>query len=338
MTLSKRSLNFFANQYNVAVSTKAAYFRVENTQMNREILELLYKEGLILDYSFNFEDVYHTEKKEKQAVLPFTRKVQRKVDPKLYFFDLIRFTKVFREKLPTQVINDKDQIPEDMYIPNELNQMAFRRDDDIILFIYKILDVFYLLKKRYKKQQLVLLTNRTYSMWYEPLSSVISDEDANWGNLFNTLSVLFKHHESEDMHHVPVRFFFSSKLEEILLDYLEYLFNVDSSYREDKVSSRAQMQIELSQDAWKYQDTVFKDDRIFVFPKYYSGVPVVKTIHTCGGTVVWKHVSYEELNLLKQEKGFTTLYVLSTVNGLILDSMSSLLTQEGGLLLLSLKI
>lgn len=61
--------------------------------------------------------------------------------------------------------------------------------------------------------------------------------------------MLFKHHESEDMHHVPVRFFFSSKLEEILLDYLEYLFNVDSSYREDKVSSRAQMQIELSQDA-----------------------------------------------------------------------------------------
>jgi len=164
MTLSKRSLNFFANQYNIAVSTKAAYFRVENTLMNREILDLLYKEGLILDYSFNFEDIYKSEKEEKNVILPFTRKIQRKVDPKLYFFDLIQLTKVVREKLPTKVINDQDQKMEQMFEIKDLSQLEYRMDENMILYIYKILDLFYNLKSKYNTKQTVLIYNRFYSL------------------------------------------------------------------------------------------------------------------------------------------------------------------------------
>lgn len=56
MTLSKRALNIFANQYNVAVSTRARYFRVSDSKTNRELLSLLFKEGLIASYSFNLMD------------------------------------------------------------------------------------------------------------------------------------------------------------------------------------------------------------------------------------------------------------------------------------------
>lgn len=179
MTLSKRSLNFFANQYNVAVTTKAAYFRVENTQMNREILELLYKEGLILDYSFNFVDVYHTEKTEKEKILPYTRKIQRNVDPKLYFFDMINLTKVIRNKLPTQILNDKTQVDTDMFSKHNLLDFSYREEDDVILFVYKLLDLFYLLKYRYNKPQCVVLTNRQYSILYEPIASIVPVDKIN---------------------------------------------------------------------------------------------------------------------------------------------------------------
>lgn len=56
MTLSKHALNLFVNQYNVAVSTKARYFRVADTKINREVLSLMYKEGFIASYSFNLMD------------------------------------------------------------------------------------------------------------------------------------------------------------------------------------------------------------------------------------------------------------------------------------------
>lgn len=61
MSISKNALNSFANQYNVAVCTRAVYFRVADSQVNREILSLLYKEGLISGYCYNFEDVYLPE-------------------------------------------------------------------------------------------------------------------------------------------------------------------------------------------------------------------------------------------------------------------------------------
>lgn len=56
MTLSKRTLNVFANQYNVAVIAKSRYFRVADSKINRELLSLMYKEGLIASYSFNLMD------------------------------------------------------------------------------------------------------------------------------------------------------------------------------------------------------------------------------------------------------------------------------------------
>jgi len=164
MTFSKKSLNFFANQYNVAVSTKAVYFKVENTSMNREVLGLLYREGFIANYSFNFEDVFLDEDVDKSLmVLPYTRKIQRDVDPKLYFFNLISLALVQREQLPTKVINDKDQIPEDMFSITQLNSIDFRLDDNLLLFIYKILDLFYTLKKKVKTNSVLYVYNKDYS-------------------------------------------------------------------------------------------------------------------------------------------------------------------------------
>lgn len=166
MTLSKRSLNFFANQYNVAVTTKAAFFKVENTQINREILDLLYKEGLILDYSFNFSDIYQDkdDKKSNKDVLLFSRKIKRKINPKLYFFDLVKSANVERNKLPTKILNDKTQTDEDLFVINRLSNMSYRQEEDLILYIYKILDLFYMLKFRYNAVQAVALMNRTYSV------------------------------------------------------------------------------------------------------------------------------------------------------------------------------
>lgn len=119
---------------------------------------------------------------------------------------------------------------------------------------------------------------------------------------------------------------------------MDYLYCIDLPYKDAEITTRAEMQLTLSQDSWKYQDVIFTDDRIFVFPKYVSGIPVLKKLKTCGGNVVKKYVSFAELTLLKQEKGYTTLYLVSTDGGLLLDSINNLLFQKGGLLLLSLKI
>jgi len=75
-----------------------------------------------------------------------------------------------------------------------------------------------------------------------------------------------------------------------------------------------------------------------VFPKYISSIPVIKSLKTCGGNVVRKYVTFAELTLLKQEKGYTTFYIMSTDKGLVLDSVSNLLFQRGGQLLLSIKV
>jgi len=164
MALSKKSLNFFANQYNVAVITKAVYFRVDNTLMNRQVLSLLYKEGLISSYSFNFDDVFLKEGVDKSTqVLPYTRKIQRTVDPRLYFFNMTAVAEVQRNLLPTKVINDEAQQPEDMFSIISLNSFDFRREDDLILFVYKLLDIFYTLKKKVKSEAAVLISNKEYS-------------------------------------------------------------------------------------------------------------------------------------------------------------------------------
>jgi len=339
MTFSKKSLNFFANQYNVAVSTKAVYFKVENTSMNREVLGLLYREGFIANYSFNFEDVFLDEDVDKSLmVLPYTRKIQRDVDPKLYFFNLISLALVQREQLPTKVINDKDQIPEDMFSITQLNSIDFRLDDNLLLFIYKILDLFYTLKKKVKTNSVLYVYNKDYSYWYEPMSSIIVDKHPDWMSFFKTILDLKKCHDHKEMDHDPITMLFSCSFETILIEYIYYLYNIDVPYQDDDILTRAQMQITLYQDSWKYQDTLYSDDRILVFPKYISSTPVIKSLKTCGGNVVRKYVTFAELTLLKQEKGYTTFYIMSTDKGLVLDSVSNLLFQRGGQLLLSIKV
>jgi len=66
--------------------------------------------------------------------------------------------------------------------------------------------------------------------------------------MYETLSEIYTYHENNDMHHVPIKFLFSSELEEVFLDYLEYLCTTDISFREDYITTRAEMQLELSQD------------------------------------------------------------------------------------------
>ena len=61
MTLSKKSINTFANQYNVAVSTKSLAFSVEATAVNLEILRLFKEAGLIKNYFFEPFDPVHSE-------------------------------------------------------------------------------------------------------------------------------------------------------------------------------------------------------------------------------------------------------------------------------------
>lgn len=339
MASSKRSLNFFANQYNVAVSTKAVYFKVDNTLMNRELLGLLYREGFIANYSFNFEDVYLAEDVDKSLmVLPFTRKIQREVEPRLYFSNLTSLASVQRKLLPTKVINDKDQMPEDMFSIKHLNSFDFRLDDDLILFIYKILDLFYTLKKKVLSSSIMYIYNKEYSFWYQPLSSIVINNEPEWISFFKTILELKKCHELNIIDHDPITLLFSDAFETMLLEYIIYLYNVDIPYQEASIQTRAQMQITLYQDSWKYQDTSYSDDRIFVFPKYILGIPVIKKLKTCGGNVVRKYVTFAELTQLKQEKGYTTLYIMSTDMGLVLDSISNLLFQRGGLLLLSIKV
>lgn len=66
MTLSKKSINNFANQYNVAINTKSLAFSVDATLVNLEILKLFKEAGLIRNYSFEPFDPIHTKKTIKE--------------------------------------------------------------------------------------------------------------------------------------------------------------------------------------------------------------------------------------------------------------------------------
>jgi len=337
MTHSKRSLNYFANQYNVAVATKALYFKVENTTMNRKILNLFYKEGLINSYTFRQEDVYIADKNIQKQIYSYTHRVHRYIDPKLYFSDLLSLTTVNRAILPTLVVNDNAQKPADLFFETSLSREKLK-DFELIFFIHKILHLFYTLKDKMDSRQIVMVYNRLYSFRFEFSSTMFFGKEILWDNILTSILELKQLHDLRNRMHMPRRFIFVPEFEGVFLSYLSFLLKVDIPFEEPKLLTRAEMQINFFQDHWWYQDTLFEDDRILVYPRYYSGKAVLKKITTCGGTVVSKYVSLDELNLLKQSKGYTTLYILSTTNGLVLDSMSNLLINEGGLLMLELKI
>lgn len=85
-------------------------------------------------------------------------------------------------------------------------------------------------------------------------------------------------------------------------------------------------------------------DKLYVFPKYYSGEPYVKRIKLYGINDTFQYVSREELVTVQQMHGFQSLFIVSTPDGVIASTFSMLEASsklqkrtkllEGGLLLL----
>lgn len=99
MTLSKKSINNFANQYNIAVSTKSLSFSVEATLVNLEVLKLFKEAGLIRNYYFEPFDPIHTQETKKK-LKPFVNLEHKWVDNKTHFFDFQEFGSILSDQVP----------------------------------------------------------------------------------------------------------------------------------------------------------------------------------------------------------------------------------------------
>ncbi len=204
----------------------------------------------------------------------------------------------------------------------------------------KILALYFELKIRFEDRDMfVHVIDKEYVYHYEMVSTLplFEQQFDAFMTFFEGLMQLKYYHDHRLYGYEAVQFLYSASFEGELLDFVDRSLRFDLQHRERIPYTRATMQLKLSQDSWKYEDIRFNDDKIFVFPKYNEGRPLIKKIHVSGTNSVWEYVSHQNLLLRKSAKGFSRFFILSTTKGIVLDTTGDLFFKEGGLLLLYLE-
>lgn len=259
MTLSKRALNAFVNQYNVAVSTRARYFKVVDSKVNRELLSLMYKEGLIASYSFNLMDgeweenrwrklIIEKDEHSKYLVKPYTRNRLQTLDPRLYFYNFKVFTSSpwWRNRRERHL----DSKPRRRYykVLTQKDRIYFYQDH---VFFLKILELYYtLFAKHGEKEFFVLAKNQTYMMYYDYTSIIpsFSTKEEALQSMYKSIMQLKYYNDRGLCGYEAIKFFFSPMLESDLIHFFERSFLFDLQHKEPLPFTRATMQLKLSQD------------------------------------------------------------------------------------------
>lgn len=301
MSISKNSLNSFANQYNVAVSTKAVYFRVIDSEINRNILSLLYKEGFISGYSFNFEDVYLPESKGKlkknDLVFVLSRTKQTKINSRPYFFNFQSVAVVKRSKIEPEEITFENksyvESAKENFDRPLLKDNLYRGTYKFSCFLVKFLLLYYTLYERVD-QSIAPITawsvfNNFHIFRFRQNSNILVGSmniDSLFDSVCNAVLDLKAISEQSDYIHKPVHLAFSKIWEDDLLSFLEGFARYGVPYQESIPVTRLELQLNYAQDKWKFTDVAFDKEYIFVYPKYRSGVGVLKKMSVGSDTVL----------------------------------------------------
>lgn len=153
------------------------------------------------------------------------------------------------------------------------------------MFFFKILEFYYNLKAKFEDQDMfVFADNQTYVIYHELTATIplFSDESEALKVFYEAILKLKYYHDYKLYGYEAVKFLYSPVFEEKLLDYVERAIKFDLHHRERVPFTRAIMQLKLAQDSWKYEDIRYNDDKIFVFPKYNEGRPLIKKMRVSG--------------------------------------------------------
>lgn len=355
MTLSKKSINNFANQYNTAVNTKSLSFSVEATMVNLEILRLFQEAGLIKNYYFEPFDPVHSEEL-KTKLNPFVTLEHKWLDNKMHFFDFKEFGSLLSSKVPYvrdtflpetyRIWQEKYKYTEDytkLGVVDSLHQV------DLKDYTYKefLTELHDMLKNLVASNNLktgdvcsVLNHSESVKITINNLKGLMINTENigledSWDAFSKVIKKLYSNSLRSSFGQTPYYIIFNElhiiKLEE----YINYI-NSYAPLLTNVHKSRISMPLLIPDDNWNLTKIFYDHQRIVVFPKYENSIPGIRKLFSCGGTQVWRYVSYNYLRQLCNSEGFNTFYLISTSNGLTLTTLDWVLSNQGGLLILKI--
>lgn len=357
MTLSKKSINNFANQYNVAVSTKSQAFSVEATSVNLEILGLFKEAGLIKNFFFEpFDPVHSTTTKEE--LKPFVSLEHKWVDNKINFFNFSEFGAILANKVPYvrdtitpttyRIWQEKYEYVEDFAKIGTINSLlnVDLKDYTFKLFLIEVLGVLENLKKTKGacSGDLCYFMNPSEHVKVtagKMNSLMVNDRwfsvDKTWDAFLKTVKKLYSGYLRGSFGKTPYYVIFDDFYIKALNDYIAYIDQYTPLLAEH-FTSRVKIPLLIPDDNSNLKKIFYDNARIIVYPKYDKSVPGIRKMLTCGGTQVWRYVSYSYLRQLCNVDGFNTFYLISTSNGLTLTTLDWVLSNQGGLLILKINV
>lgn len=357
MTLSKKSINNFANQYNVAVSTKSLAFSVEATAVNLEILRLFKEAGLIKNYFFEPFDPVHSEV-EKSTLESFVNLEHKWIDNKMNFFDFSEFGAILANKVPyvrDTITPTTYRIWQEKYAYTEnftklsaikkLNELDLK-DHTYKLFLMDLLVLLRDLETTAGVTSGDLCCFTTHSkdikITGKKINSLMINDnwfsiDKTWDTFLLSIKKLYSNFLRGSFGNTPFYVFFSNSFIKELEKYIQYIEQYTPLLAEKNIS-RVVMPLLVPDDHLNLNKIFYDNSKIVVYPKYDKSIPSIRKILTCGGTQVWRYVSYNYLRQLCNIEGFNTFYLISTSNGLTLTTLDWVLSNQGGLLILKINI
>lgn len=355
MTLSKKSINNFANQYNTAVSTKSLVFSVDANMVNLEILRLFKEAGLIRNYFFEPFDPIHNSI-EKKELKPFINLEHKWIDNKMHFFDFKEFGTILSSQVPYvrdtimpetyRIWQEKYKYTEDftkLGIIDSLNHINLI-DSTFQEFLITILEFFTNLVEDTQLQTGDLCSLLNHSEYIPVTINKINslminkeyiDIDKTWSTFLKTIKKLYANSLRGAFGQLPYYIVFDESYIKYLQNYITYI-NQYTPLRTEAHKSRITMPLLIPDDEWNLKKIFHDNSRIMVYPKYDKSVPGIRKLVTCGGTQVWRYVTYTYLRQLCNSEGFNTFYLISTSNGLTLTTLDWILSKQGGLLILKI--